>query len=141
MKTYSVTKTINASADTIWAILTDSSKYPDWNETVGKIEGNIALGEQLKVYSKNNPDQVFPVKVVDFEPGKKMIWRGGMPLGLFVGARTFLLSGDSHGPMEFYMEEKFSGLMSPLITRSIPDLTPYFEQFALNLKDKAENYK
>ena len=119
MKTYSVTKTINAKADIIWAILTDSSNYPEWNTTVEKIEGNIALGEQIKVYAKFNPGQSFPVKVVEFEPGAKMVWRSGMILGLFAGTRTFLLSGDHNGPIEFHMEETFSGLMSPFITRFI----------------------
>jgi hypothetical protein len=36
------------------------------------------------------------------------------------------------------MREEFSGLMAPLITRSIPDLQPAFDQFAADLKARAE---
>jgi hypothetical protein len=37
------------------------------------------------------------------------------------------------------MTEEFSGLMAPLITRSIPDLQPSFDEFARCLKSAAEN--
>lgn len=36
------------------------------------------------------------------------------------------------------MREEFSGLMAPLITRSIPDLQPSFDRFAADLKARAE---
>lgn len=138
MKTYSVTKTINADANTIWAILTDSSKYHDWNESVEKVEGSIALGKTIKVFAKISANRAFPVKVQEFVPGKKMVWRGGMPFGLFNGVRTFTLAGTDNGPIEFQMHEEFSGLMSPLIVRTMPDLTESFEQFATSLKAEAE---
>ena len=31
MKEFSATTTINASTDIIWAILTDASRYPEWD--------------------------------------------------------------------------------------------------------------
>lgn len=39
---------------------------------------------------------------------------------------------------EFSMEEVFSGLLEPLISKSIPDMTDSFEQFADGLKRAAE---
>ena len=138
MKTFSVTQTINATAATIWSILTDSAKYADWNESVEKIEGDISLDQEIKVYAKISPGQAFAVKVIEFTPHEKMVWRSGMPLGLFQGVRTFTLTGDPNGPIEFHMHEVFSGLMAPLITRAIPDLTPSFEEFATSLKHQAE---
>ena len=139
MKTYSTTIRISANTDTIWSILTDGSAYHDWNESVEKVEGIIALGEKIRVYAKITPGRAFPVKVQEFAPSKKMVWRGGMPFGLFKGIRTFTLTGDSNGQVEFRMHEEFSGLMSPLIVRSMPDLTESFEQFANSLKTKAES--
>jgi len=139
VKKYSTTTKINADADTIWAILTDSSTYHDWNKSVEKVEGNIALGEKIKVYAKISPERAFPVKVQEFVPSKKMVWRGGMPLGLFKGVRTFTLTDENNGQVEFRMQEEFSGLMSSLIVRSMPDLTESFELFATSLKTKAES--
>jgi hypothetical protein len=139
VKTYSTTTQIHADADTIWAILTDSSTYHDWNKSVEKVEGNIALGEKIKVYAKVSPERAFAVKVQEFVPSKKMVWRGGMPLGLFKGVRTFTLTDENSERVEFSMKEEFSGLMSPLIVRSMPDLTESFELFATSLKAKAES--
>jgi len=36
------------------------------------------------------------------------------------------------------MREEYSGLMAPMITRSIPDLQPAFDEFAHDLKRAAE---
>lgn len=68
-----------------------------------------------------------------------MVWRGGMPLGfLFRGERTFTLV-PTDGGVEFTMHEAFTGLFAPLITKSIPDLTPAFDEFAACLKRRAES--
>lgn len=64
---------------------------------------------------------------------------GGMPLGLFRGARTYELTPQSDGTIEFSMREAFSGPMAPLITRSIPDLQPSFDEFTRNVKHRAES--
>lgn len=139
MKTYYIETTINADADKVWEILTDSSSYHDWNKSVEKVEGIIALGNKIKVFSKISPERAFPVMVQELVPSKKMVWRGGIPFGLFKGVRTFTLTGGNKGYVEFRMQEVFSGLMSPLIVRSMPDLTESFEQFATSLKAKAES--
>lgn len=39
------------------------------------------------------------------------------------------------------MDEAFSGLLAPLITRSIPDLQPAFDTFATDLKRRAEQLR
>lgn len=138
MKSFSVTTSIRATPERIWALLTDAPQYPAWNNTVSKIEGRIALGERITVHAKINPARAFPVKVVEFTPAKRMLWSGGMPLGLFKGERTFTLSPQPDGQVEFFMREEFSGLLSPLIARSIPDLQPAFDQFANDLKQAAQ---
>jgi hypothetical protein len=138
MKTFQASTSIRASTDAIWKILTDASKYTTWNTTVDKVEGRIAPGEQITVHAKLSPGRAFPVKVTEFEPGRRMVWTGGMPLGLFKGERTFILTGRGDGAVEFRMSEVFSGLLSPLIERSIPNLQPAFDEFASALKQRAE---
>ena len=138
MKTFESTITIHAAPETIWTILTDAPAYPQWNPTVDKVEGTIEHGKKIKVFAKISPGRAFPVKVSEFRPGEKMVWSSGMPLGLFKGERTFTLTPGADGSVEFAMREVFSGLMSPLIERSIPDLKPEFDRFADALKRKAE---
>jgi hypothetical protein len=139
MKAYDASSTIAASPEALWAILTDAPGYTKWDSGVEKVEGRIAPGEKIKVVSKANPGRAFPVRVSQFEPGKRMVWSGGMPLGLFKGVRTFTLSPQNDGSTRFSMREEYTGPLLPLIWRSIPDLGPSFNQFATGLKSRAEN--
>jgi hypothetical protein len=138
MRSFATTIAIRAPAQMVWSVLTDAQAYPDWNTTVEKVVGRIAPGEKVTVYSKAASGRAFPVKVTEFEPARKMIWTGGMPFGLFTGARTFTLSPMPGGNVEFSMREEFRGLLAPLITRSIPDLQPFFDTFAADLKRRCE---
>src|SRR3954462_12924199 len=97
MKSYESSATIDASPDAIWAILTDAPAYAAWDSGVERVEGTIAPGETIKVYSQANPGRAFPVKVTRFEAGRGMTWSGGMPLGLFKGVRTFTLAPQDGG--------------------------------------------
>lgn len=136
---FQISISIRATPDAIWALLTDAPRYTSWNTTVDRIEGRIAPGEKITVHAKINPGRAFPVKVTEFVPGKKMIWSGGMPLGLFKGERTFTLTPGASGTVEFHMSEVYSGLLAPLITKSIPNLQPAFDEFAAALKMRAES--
>jgi hypothetical protein len=138
MKEFAVKASIRATPERIWALLTDGAGYVRWNNTVQKVEGKIALGEQVTLYPKINPGRAFPVKVAEFQSPRRMMWTSGMPLGLFKGERTFVLTPSANGEVEFSMREAYTGLMAPLISRSIPDLKPAFDEFASDLKRAAE---
>ncbi len=137
MKSFAASIAIQAPAETIWSLLTDAAGYPTWNSTVEKIDGRIARGAKITVHAKT-AGRAFPLTVTSFEPDRKMMWSGGMPLGLFTGTRTFTLTPADGGTVTFTMHEAFSGLLAPLITRSIPDLQPAFAAFAADLKRRAE---
>lgn len=136
---YRASSSIEADPGTIWAILTDARAYPEWDNGVVRIEGTIAPGERIKLYSELDPKRGHPIKIVGFEPGRGMTWQGGMPLGLFKGIRTFELKPEAAGVTRFTMEERFSGPLLPLIGRTLPDLGASFEKFAKGLKRRAEN--
>ena len=137
MKAYDATVEIRSSPDAIWAILTDAPGYQAWDSGVERVDGRIAPGE-ITVRSKASPGRAFPVKVTEFDPGRRMTWSGGMPLGLFKGVRTFTLSPGTDGTTRFTMREQYTGPLLPLIWRSMPDLGPSFRQFANGLKQRAE---
>lgn len=138
MTRYTVERHIAASPSTIWSLLTDASSYEKWNEAVLEIEGPIALGETVRVRSVVNPKRTFSVEVSEFDAPSTMVWSDGMPLGLFKGVRTYTIRPAPDGGSTFAMEEVFSGLLEPLISRSIPDMSESFEQFADGLKRAAE---
>jgi hypothetical protein len=139
MRSYEASSMIEADPATIWGVLTDVSKWPDWDSGIERVEGTAAPGKTLKVFPKVNPGRAFSLKVTEFTPARSMRWTGGMPLGLFKGMRTFSLSPQSGGTTKFTMREEFSGPLLPLIWRSMPDLGPSFDQFANGLKQRAEN--
>ena len=138
MKAFAVKISIRATPGRIWDLLTDAADYPRWNSTVAKIDGKIVPRGRITVHAKINPGRAFPVMVTEFEPQRRMVWTGGMPLGLFKGERTFILQPDLNGQVEFSMREEYTGLLASLIGRSIPDLQPAFDQFASDLKREAE---
>lgn len=138
MKSFATRTIIRAPVERIWSILTDAAAYPSWNSTVDRVVGTIASGEKVTVYAKVSPGRAFPLQVTEFDANRRMQWTGGMPLCLFTGRRTYTLTEASPGEIEFAMREEFSGLMAPLITRSIPGLKPSFDQFAADLKARAE---
>ena len=138
MKTFAVATTIHATPDRLWRILTDLAAYPRWNPTVTKVDGQIAPGARIVVQVAINPGRAFPVTVSQLEPSTRMVWTGGMPLGLFTGTRTFTLTPRGNGLTEFAMREEYRGLLAGLIGRSIPDLQPAFDEFAAALKREAE---
>jgi hypothetical protein len=135
---YRASSEIEADPDTIWSILTDAPAYSEWDNDVVRIEGTIAPGERIKVFSELDPGRGHAVKVTGFEPGRGMTWVGGMPLGLFRGTRTFELSPQGNGSTRFTMEERFTGPMVRLIGPRLPDFGPSFEKFARGLKQRAE---
>jgi hypothetical protein len=94
-------------------------------------------GGRVTVHAKSAPGRAFPLRITEFVPSQKMVWAGGMPLGLFAGTRSFVLTAASGG-VSFAMDETYDGLLAPLITRSIPDLQPAFDTFAADLKRRAE---
>ena len=137
-KQHSVTRTIEAAAATVWALLTDADGYRNWNESIVSIEGPIAVGNTVKLVSVVNPKRTFSLKVTEMTEPNRMVWEDGMPLGLFKGVRTYTL--ETRGAAtEFSMTEVFSGPLSGLITKMIPDVTDSFNLFADGLKQAAES--
>jgi hypothetical protein len=55
------------------------------------------------------------------------------------GVRTFSLRSVGAEETEFSMEEVYKRALAPLITKSIPDLTESFAQFADGLKAGSES--
>ena len=138
MTTYSVKKDIAAPADRVWELLTDAAGYPGWNTTIIALDGDIAEGNRIKLVSTVNPKRAFKLTVSQVDEPRRMVWSDGMPLGLFRGVRTFTLTPAGEGSTTFEMVEVFSGLLEPIISKSIPDMSDSFEEFGESLKRAAE---
>jgi len=127
---------IRAPAARIWSLLTDARDFPRWNSTVTSVEGQIREGEQLRLHVPGT-QRTFTPRVSGVVPDERMTWTGGFS-PVFKGVRTFELRRCSDGSTDFVMEERFSGLLLPLLRGSMPDFGPVFERYANDLKREAE---
>lgn len=137
MKRYAVDTTIAAPPEVVWRVLVEDMPRDPVPFGIRRIEGNLARGGRLKLWSEVAPKRAFRLRVATFDAPRRMVWRGGLPFGLFTGRRTFTI-GAADGGSHFAMEEVFTGLLSGPITRSMPDLGPSFATFADALTRKAE---
>jgi len=131
-----VTTNIRANAKRIWSLLTDAKNFPRWNSTVVSIEGEIQEGARLRLRVPGTA-RTFSPNVSGIVPNQRMVWTGGFA-PLFKGVRTFELNPCDGGSTEFTMNERFSGLMLPLVRGSFPDFGPVFTRYANDLKNEAE---
>ncbi|HSS62719.1 MAG TPA: SRPBCC domain-containing protein [Candidatus Limnocylindrales bacterium] len=138
MKYFEARSSINASPERVWAVLTDGDRFPQWDSGIDRVEGKIEPGATIKLFVKVNPGRAFPLKVTEFAPARRMVFTGGMPLGLFRGVRTYTLQPNGSGT-DFHMREEYTGPLLGMIWKSIPDLDPSFQQFARGLKARSES--
>lgn len=129
--------TIDAAPEIVWSVLTDTARWPEWDPFCDRVEGSVALGKKVKVFTKLSPGRAFPVKVAELEAPRAMTWRGGMPFGLFKGERTYRLAPEGAGT-RFTMREAFSGPLLGLIGKTIPDMNEAFAAFVRGLKQRSE---
>lgn len=135
--TYKTDIDIQAPVQAVWSVLTDRIALLNGDFGITELEGSIAEGSRLYLETDVAPGRGFRLTVAVLRPPNRMVWRGGMPLGLFKGVRTFDLRDESWGT-HFAMREDFTGLMSALIFKGMPNLQPSFDQFAAALKLESE---
>ena len=86
---------------------------------------------KIKLKSTLDSNRVFKLKIKEFVPNQKLVWGDAM------GERTYTLQ-DNGGSTLFTMTEKIGGPLFPLFASKIPSFDESFEQFAADLKKKAE---
>ena len=138
MHCYEATTLIEAPPEQVWPALTDIAAWSAWDSGVTNVEGRLTLGEKLSITVEANPGRAFPVKVVTLDKPDRIVFRGGMPLGLFTGERTYTLKREGIAT-RFTMREQYTGPLAGMMFKSIPDLGPSFQQFADGLKQQAES--
>ena len=127
---------VRAPAERIWALLTDAKGFSRWNSTVASIEGEIRDGARLRMRVPGTK-RVFKPRVSGVVPRQCMTWTGGFS-PVFKGVRTFELQPRDDGSTDFVLAERFTGLMIPLVKRSLPDFRPIFTRYVSDLKREAE---
>lgn len=129
---------INATAETVWNILTDFEQYPNWNPFVKSLTGKVKKGNQIQVKLQNMNFQ--PI-VVSYQHNKEFKWLGHLWMkGLFDGEHQFKLTDNGDGTTTFEQNEYFNGiLVKPFLKMIENDTKKGFIQMNEQLKARAEN--
>jgi hypothetical protein len=133
---------VAAEPDQVWEVLQDLDAYPEWNSFIPEITGSVEEGARLNVRLQppEGKGMRFRPRVLEVAPGRTLRWLGhlGIP-GLFDGEHRFLIEPVGPNRVRFVQEERFSGLLVPLILRFAGNGTHRgFEVMNAALKSRVE---
>jgi len=136
---YETSVQVNAPAGAVWQVLTDSAGYREWNPEILQVDGTMAAGARIKVRVKVQGGAVrtLGLHVTAFDPPSRLEWTGGLPFGLFVGRRTFVLTPQDAGTL-FTMHLSMTGPCAPLILKSLGDRQPDIDAFSAALRGRVD---
>jgi hypothetical protein len=134
---------IDASVSTIWAVLTDFSRYSEWNPFIRSIRGQAKQGERLEIFIQppGGSGMTFRPVILALQPEYELRWIGRIMLpGIFDGEHQFQLEPIGEGRTRLIHREVFSGLLVPLLWRSLDTQTRQgFEEMNRALKNLVES--
>jgi len=131
---------INAPTAKVWKILTDTQSYPEWNPLIKELKGDLKLGEKLEITVQLNPKSTnkFKPTVISYRKGEEFSWRGSLPIpGLFEGCHYFQLEAQGEQTL-FKHSETFSGLLVPLMKKTVLAAEAGFNKMNQALKERVE---
>ncbi len=142
MKEISTTILIKAPADVVWRILLDFSNYPEWNPFITEITGDANVGGRLRISARlsERRGMTFKPTVKTRTLNTELKWLGSLLVpGLFDGEHRFRLEARSHDRTDFIQEERFTGILVPLLWKWIAsDTEKGFHKMNEALKQRAE---
>lgn len=134
---------IDAAAERVFQILTDVTRYHEWNPLIVSARGKVASGEKLNIRIRppGKSDQPYVVEVLRVVPEREFVWLGQMKMkGILDGMHFFELYPEGANRVRLVHREEFRGLLVPLVWRSFLDtrMREGFEALNRNLKELAE---
>ncbi len=134
---------IRASAEQVWQTLMDFGAHAEWNPFIPEIIGTPVSGSRLEVLIKppGSKGMWFRPTVLTANPPREFRWIGRMGLPrLFNGEHIFQILPLSEKKVLFTQEENFTGLLVPLLWRSLDTNTRVgFQQMNEALKQRVED--
>ncbi len=134
--------TIDASRDEVWAALSDTARYPQWNPLIPELAGHLRPSEQIHFVLQLATGQRIRLgaDVVQAEPVFELRWQGGLPIaGLLHVNHSFLISTTYGGKTVLHHSEDYQGALLPLLRPLLThQLLPAFHTFNQALERRAE---
>ena len=133
---------IKASPETVWAVLTDFASYSGWNPVEIEMEGEPIAGTVLHHTSKlpGRKPMRFSPTIVDVEPNRVLAWKGRVFVpGLFDVLHRFELSEISGAGTILRQSERFSGVLVPLLAKTLRQTRQAFDVANQAIKSRSES--
>ena len=139
MKTMSATTQIDAPPATVWAILTDLDRYPEWNPLFREASGQLAVGDRItlrSVHPVNGRLMTVKPKITVAEPDTELRWVSSLP-GIISGEHHFTLIPVGGGT-RLEQSETVRGLLTMTPGQTFAKTEAAFRELNEALKQRAE---
>lgn len=139
---------VKASPQTIWSILADNEKYPQWNPFTPEAKTTFELGTpiefKVRLY-RALPSFLYPQKetVVKFDVNQSMCWEWTfLSKGAFYTYRCISLSVNEQGDTVVENAMHYEGLMNELVLLfTKTSVNDGFEDLSNAIKERAEAFE
>jgi hypothetical protein len=133
---------IEASAATVWAVLTRFADYPAWNPIVRRISGAAREGERLVVEVETPGGRFRRVRprIVRLVPGEELRWLERLAIpGVLDGERAFRIESFRPERVRFFQRQVVRGLLAGTLRGARRDAVERdFARMNAALKRRAE---
>jgi uncharacterized membrane protein len=128
---------ISAPADTIWSVLTDVARWPEWTASIRSVEllseQPLRLGSRVRIRQPKLPTAVW--EVTDLQPGRAFTWINRSPGMTSTGIHEIVGTPDAPA-VRLVIDQ--SGPLSFLARPFLPLTRRYVEMEAAGLKRRCE---
>ena len=139
MRMVSATAWIDAPPMKVWAILTDLSRYQEWNPLFREAAGEIAVGHRifLRSYPAGGRAMTLRPTITAATAGSELRWISRLP-GIIGGEHRFALRAGNGGTL-LVQSETFRGVLVPFAGKALARAEPSFTALNGALKARAES--
>ena len=133
---------IDAAPERVWAVLTDFSRYAEWNPFITSIAGELEVGRKLSVTLSppDSRDWTFRPSLLVCDAPNELRWRGHLWVkGLFDGEHFFQCREAEGGRTRFVHGENLSGFLVKYVMASLTNVTRGFVYMNQALKKRVES--
>lgn len=126
MRTIQTEILIDAPPEAVWSVLTQFETYPAWNPFIVNIQGARTEGGRLDVllHPPGGSAMNFRPMILRWNKNQELRWKGKLLVpGLFDGEHYFCIEKSTDGKSRFLHGEKFSGVLVPLLWKSLEPKT------------------
>ncbi|TGQ63481.1 MAG: glutathione-dependent formaldehyde-activating protein [Mesorhizobium sp.] len=105
---------IDAPPQTVWAVLDDIERYPEWNPALPALRGRTTVGQRVvgTLRQPNVPEREVNPTITRIVGARELRWLSQAPGGVFSAEHIFILEPNGNGGTRVRHNEVFDGPMA-----------------------------